>query len=69
MSDKQRAAMTAAQNKLLGRRFCTACQRQAHPEGGVQKPNRWMCAACVHRQKTGESNRLYGPSAPLRRVV
>ena len=67
MTDKQRAEMTAVQNKILGRRFCTGCQRMAHPEGGIQKPNRWMCGACVQRRARGESNRLYGPSIPLRR--
>lgn len=39
----------AADIKL--RRYCTSCQSEQPPEGGVRLPNRWMCAACVYRKK------------------
>ena len=67
MSDKQRAAMTAAQNKILDRRFCTNCQRQQAVEGGTKKGHRWMCGACVSRRIAGTQIGMYGPTPLLRR--
>jgi len=57
--DAERAAFTAAQNRILGKRYCTTGQHMAHPEGGEQRPNRWICAACVARRDRRDGWNLY----------
>lgn len=48
--DKQR--WDAAQERVVGKKFCPTCQSMVSPEGGrkVQK-FRWVCASCLARRK------------------
>lgn len=47
--DQTKQALSAAEVKLTGRRFCTTCQRTQHATGGTQRGARWICQPCVDR--------------------
>ena len=56
-----RKEFTDAQTRILGRKFCTTCQRMQELDGGrLLRPGRWLCAGCVERRRTGGTVQLYG---------
>lgn len=43
---------TEAQNRILGKRFCSSCQNMRMLEGGEMvgdKVRRWKCSVCLNR--------------------
>lgn len=55
MRRDDRDEWTAAQLRVVLKKFCTTCQSMVNPEGGkkVQK-FRWMCAGCIKRRERKE---------------
>lgn len=54
-SDKARAELTKITERITGRKYCTSCQSEKPPEGGVTRvtrhSTRWQCAACAGRAR------------------
>ena len=62
--DDVRVKITEAQTRILGRKFCTACQAMQVAETGKIVPasrgaKRWICAACVLRRDKREGFSIY----------
>lgn len=55
--DEIKQHLAKKQIEIIGRRYCTGCQKMQRPDGGEERKRpghaRWICAACCTRARQG----------------
>jgi hypothetical protein len=55
-------ALKSAEERILGKKFCTGCQKMQDATGGSMtggRYRRWVCGPCETRKRTGEVASIY----------